>query len=220
MRRGPLLAPFAWGVATAVASVVSWLGVGAVTRAVTAAPEPVIPAQSVVARHPDFVLVPPPVGQLVAATPTTTTTTEPLIVVHAPSPNIVVPTTVVPSGSSTTTTSSTQAPTTTTTTNPGTPVGKGPPPPPKPETVTFSDAGGQMTATCTGIENSFDSAVPNDGYTVTIENKGPVLVEVYFSKGKKVLVLESDCVNGVPQPTPPGGWGVNPGQSGPNPGQF
>ena len=44
MRRAPLLASLAWGVATAVASVVSWLGVGAVTRAVTAAPEPVIPA--------------------------------------------------------------------------------------------------------------------------------------------------------------------------------
>jgi hypothetical protein len=224
MRRAPLLAPLAWGVATAVASVVSWLGVGAVTRAVTAAPEPVIPAQRIAVHHRHLV-EPPPIGQLAAENAQgTTTTTAPLIVVRPPSPTVVVPTTgVSPLGSSTTTTTvpTSQPPAGPPGTGPGgTKVGQGGPPPPQPITVTFSNAGGQMTATCTGEIIVFDSAVPNDGYQETTETQGPQTVEVYFNKGKKDLVLESECSNGVPVAETPSGWGVNPGQGSPNPGQF
>ena len=77
-----------------------------------------------------------------------------------------------------------------------------------------------MTATCTGTVIVFDSAVPNDNYQETTENQGPQTVEVYFSKGKKDLVLESKCSNGAPVSETPSGWGVNPGQGSPNPGQF
>lgn len=78
-----------------------------------------------------------------------------------------------------------------------------------------------MTAACTGSTIAFVNAVPNDGYRATTENEGPQVVEVYFSnkKNNKVLVIESDCVDGTPVKIPPNGWGVGSG-SNPNPGQF
>jgi hypothetical protein len=80
-----------------------------------------------------------------------------------------------------------------------------------------------MTATCTGTHIVFDSAVPNDGYQETTESTGYPLsgsVEVYFAKGHRDLVLESECSGGVPVAETPSGWGVNPGQGTPDPGQF
>jgi hypothetical protein len=80
-----------------------------------------------------------------------------------------------------------------------------------------------MTATCTGTLIAFDNAIPNDGFQEVTENQGPQLVEVYFTKGigRRDLVLEANCQNGIPTAVTPSGWGVNPGSSpGPNPGQF
>ncbi len=231
MRRVPLLAPSAWVAATAVATVVSWLGVGAVTRAVTAAPEPVIPA-AVIAHQHGHLNVSLPIEQLAEAPASSATTTVP-IQVREPTPTIVVPSGVVPTGrpASTTTVPRTQptlgsntsgSGTTTTTTTPGSSEGGGGPPP-VPVTRTFTDAGGVMTATCTDSTIVLVSWVPSQGYEGTTDSAGPQMVEVSFREGTKTktLVLESDCSGGVPVAVSPSGWGVGASMgSGPDPGQF
>jgi hypothetical protein len=223
MRRAPVLAPFAWVLATAIAIGVSWLGVGAVTRAVTAAPEPVIPAARIAAQHPSLAPLPLPNGKLVVAAPApraTSTTTAPTTVAREPTPTIVVPATVVPaSGSTTTTTTTTTQPA-----SPGTGETNPPPPPPPPVPETFTAAGGEVSVTdiCTGVKIVVDDVHVSDGYQETTEIPGPALmVEVSFSKSKTTYVIEAQCSNGTPVKVPPVGWGVGPGSgSGPNPGQF
>jgi hypothetical protein len=227
MRRVPLLAPSAWVAATAIATVVSWLGVGAVTRAVTAAPEPVIPAATIAHQHAHLNMT-LPIEQLVEAPASSATTTTVPIEVREPTPTIVVPTPIVPAPTVSTTTVPTTPPPSGSKTSgsgsgsgSGTGTGTGGPPPPQPETQTFTDAGGTMTATCTGSTIAFDSSVPSNGYEETTESTGPTLVEVSFSEGKKIFFLEAQCSSGLPVAVPPSGWGVNPPQgSQPNPGQF
>ena len=231
----PLLAPSAWVAATAVATVVSWLGVGAVTRAVTAAPEPVIPA-AVIAHQHGHLNVTLPIEQLVEVPDSSAATTTVPIKVREPTPTIVVPTTVVPAvrpASTTTVPTTTQPPpagSKTSGSGPGSGStgggtgtgGQGPPPPP-PETQTFTDAGGVMTATCTGKTIVLVSWVPSNGYEGTTDSAGPLVAEVSFREGtkSKTLVLESDCSDGLPVAVTPSGWGVGSNLgSGPDPGQF
>ncbi len=229
MRRAPVLAPSAWVLATAIAIGVSWLGVGAVTRAVTAAPEPVIPAAKIAAQHPSLAPLPLPNGKLVVAAPTpratSTTTTVPTNVAREPIPTIVVPPTVGPaSGSTTTTTTTTQPPSGSTGPGGGTGEGNPPPPPPPPVVVTFTAAGGQVSVTdiCTGPKIVVDDVKVSNGFKETTEIPGPgLLAEVSFNKSKTTIVIEADCSNGTPVKVPAVGWGVGSGSgSDPYPGQF
>jgi hypothetical protein len=229
MRRAPVLAPSAWVLATAIAIGVSWLGVGAVTRAVTAAPEPTIPAARIAAQHPSLAPLPLPGGKLVVAAPapraTSTPTTAPTTVAREPIPTIVQPATVTPAtGSTTTTTTTTQPPSGSTGPGGGTPEGGNPPPPPSPVVVTFTAAGGQVSVTdiCTGPKIVVDDVKVSNGFKETTEIPGPgPLAEVSFNKSKTTLVIEAQCSNGTPVKVPAVGWGVGPGSgSDPYPGQF
>ncbi len=227
MRRVPLLAPSAWVAATAVATVVSWLGVGAVTRAVTAAPEPVIPAATIARQHAHLNMA-LPIEQLVGGPTSSATRTTVPTEVREPTPTIVVPTTVVPAARPASTT--TQPPpgsktTTTSTTQGGTGEGNPPPPPPQPVSVTFTGAGGQVSVTdiCTGTSIVVGPTFVSNGYQETTEIPGPgPLVEVSFSNGtrKHSVVIAAECSAGKPvKVPPPSGWGVNPNPD-PDPGQF
>jgi hypothetical protein len=175
---------------TAAALVVSWLGVGAVTRAVTTSAEPDIPHVSLAA------LGPPATTQSTApattaptTAPTTTTTVPPtpptFIPVSRPSgaPTPAPTTTTVPAVGPTST--STQPASTTTQATIST-------------SATYSSPGGQATVRCTGDEINLVSAAPANGYQVKVDNGGPKMVTVSFSGNGAESQISAACQNGSP----------------------
>jgi hypothetical protein len=211
--------------------VVSWLGVGAVTRAVTGSPEPVIPAATIARQHPHL-NVSLPASQLVAAPASPVTTTTEPVVVREPTPTVVVPATVVPAvhPESTTSVPTTQPPSGSKGSGSGSGTGTGQGgPPPVPYQATYTDQGGTITVTCTVnatnesvIAFALDSFAADPGFTGTVQSNGssngsePAVVE--FSDGTTNLLIGGQCgSNGEPVVVYPSGWGTNPP---PDPGQF
>ena len=212
MRRVTPLPIAAWLVATAVATVVSWVGVGAVTRAIAPPSDPVIPAP-----HASGVAASSPAARQAITTwtvpttsmgsptqpsdPTTRTSTSDIrghaasatttttLPAAGPSPAVV---------STTTTTApatSTVAPppgqTTTTTTRPGASVTPGS------GATAFSNVGGLITVTCQGSAIALQSAVPADGFQVTVQSSGPLVALVRFTSSNAIYPLGAQCQNGT-----------------------
>ncbi|MCC6496147.1 MAG: hypothetical protein IT193_07785 [Propionibacteriaceae bacterium] len=48
----------------------------------------------------------------------------------------------------------------------------------------WSGSAGRVTATCRGQRIGLDAAVPADGFTIEIENRGPVALEVEFKQAR------------------------------------
>jgi hypothetical protein len=200
MRRAAILALGAWIVATATATVVSWLGVGAVTRAVTASAEPAIPHTRLAAQSPAT-------PAQVAAPPTTTTTAATTTTVPPLRPRTVyVPATrsagaTVPTPTTTPTTL-TLTPTTTTVAGPATtstqPASTSTSSPPASTPATYSSPGGQITVRCSGDEISLLSALPANGYQLKVNNGGPKQVTVSFSGNSTGYQISAVCQNGNP----------------------
>ncbi len=81
---------------------------------------------------------------------------------------------------------------TTTTTQPATSVTPGLAP------TTFSNAGGSITVTCQGSAVVLKSAVPADGFQVTVQSGGPQEALVRFTgSGGAVFLLGARCQNGT-----------------------
>jgi hypothetical protein len=178
----------AWTGATAIATVVSWAGVGVVTRDVTASPQAILTPSHIIS---DVRAAAPPTP---VETPTTTPgpggglgSNSPPVTSTAPSTGTALPantTGTIPSGSTTETTmpattatssnsssgsAVSSTPTTTTTV------------PPTPMAATYSTQGGQVTVLCRGQVISLQSAVPASGYEVTVGQDGPQIVGVAFT---------------------------------------
>jgi hypothetical protein len=199
---------------TAAALVVSWLGVGAVTRAVSASGQPVIPHARLAGGKSSS-----SPAQL-AAPATTVPTTAPTTTTLPAAPRILVPTSVSTrsSGSSapTTTTTTTMATTTTTpvdsssstSTQPVTSVTS---PPPASAPATYSSPGGQATVRCTGDEISLVNAFPANGYQLKVGSGGPKLVTVSFSGAGAEYQISAACQNGNPVRVEGGGSGNSQG---------
>jgi hypothetical protein len=179
----------AWTGATAIATVVSWAGVGVVTRDVTASPQAILTPSHIIS---DVRAAAPPTP---VETPTTGVpgssggvgSNTPPVASSGPSTGTTPPadtTGTTPSGSTTVTTvpantdtsSNTSAgsavsstPTTTTTV------------PLAPMAATYSTQGGQVTVLCRAQVISLQSAVPASGYEVTVGQDGPQIVGVAFT---------------------------------------
>jgi hypothetical protein len=209
MRRAGILALGAWMLLTAAALVVSWLGVGAVTRAVSASAQPVIPLSRLAVGQSSS-----PV-QLVAPTttvPTTSTTTTTLpaapparvpasVSTRTSSPvQLTAPATTVPT---TTTTIPIASPSSTSTQ----PVSTGTSSPPPSEPATYSSPGGQATVRCSGDEISLVNTFPANGYQLKVDNGGPKVVTVSFSGPGGDYQISAVCQNGNPVRVEGGGSG-------------
>lgn len=75
---------------------------------------------------------------------------------------------------------------------------------PGPVTATFDPAGGTVTVTCTGNAVTLDSAVPADGFTVTVQDAGPSQVAVTFASDQARDPFAAACSDGQPRPVQPG----------------
>jgi hypothetical protein len=196
MRRVSMLTAGAWMVATSVATLVSWTGVGVVSRAVTTAPEPVLPA----ARIADAVSAgssgtgsqgtSPASGAGIATSSTRRT---------PPSP----PSSQVPSG---------QLDQTSPTTVPRSSAAA--PDSPAAGAVTYSTVGGQATVACQGDAISLESASPAVGYQLSVQSSGPDRVALTFTGNPDqnlVITCQDGRPNRVGQPGNPGGPGPGSG---------
>jgi hypothetical protein len=185
-----MVATGAWMVATAAATVVSWTGVGVVSRAVTTAPDPVLPARIVDAVE--------------AATTTTTTTTTSEAPVSSATADTT-PTGVSHSTDSTgqalpnahdvtqpSSSSTTQSPTTTTTAPQSAFWNASPS-----DGATYTSVGGQATVTCSADAISLVSASPSGGFQISVQSSGPARVELTFT-GKPNEYLVFGCEDGRP----------------------
>jgi len=206
MPRVSPLAVGAWVVATAAATVVSWAGVGAVTRAVAGSPDQVIPTGRLDAA-PAVAL--PPAGTS-STVPTTTgatggrhaTSTTPTSVASSPMRN---------------STSTTAPPASPPWHGPGAirpgadgtgSDGTWPTMPPSSAPVTFPSQGGQATVVCRADSISLLSALPADGYGVSVQSGGPEQVAVSFSGAALVYQVGAVCHDGMPVRTDSGAGGT------------
>jgi hypothetical protein len=69
--------------------------------------------------------------------------------------------------------------------------------------ATFADAGGTVTVACQGSSISLTSATPFDGYSLTVQNSGPLQVVVTFTGNGSTFTIRAHCYNGQPVQ----GWG-------------
>jgi hypothetical protein len=178
---------------TAAATVVTWLGVGAVTRAVTASAEPAIPHVTLAAQSPSTPAQSTAPTTTAPTTAPTTTTTLPL----ALAPPTFLPTSRA-SGASTTAPTTTTVPVVGSTSTSTQPVGPGTTQTPASTPATYSSPGGQATVRCTGDEISLVSAAPANGYQVKVDNDGPKMVTVSFSGSGGEYQISAACQNGSP----------------------
>jgi hypothetical protein len=210
MRRAGILALGAWMLLTATALVVSWLGVGAVTRAVSASAQPVIPlSRLVVGQSSSSPVQSAPPATTVPTTSTTTTTLPAAPPARVPtsvstrtsSPvQLSAPATTVPT---TTTTIPVASPSSTSTQ----PVSTGTSSPPPSEPATYSTPGGQATVRCSGDEISLVNTFPANGYQLKVDNGGPKVVTVSFSGPGADYQISAVCQNGNPVRVEGGGSG-------------
>ena len=201
MRRAAILALGAWIVATATATVVSWLGVGAVTRAVTASAEPAIPHARLAAQSPSTpaqLAAPPPTTTTTAATTTTVPTlrSRTVYVPATRSSGASVPAPTTTPTTPTTTTTTVAGPATTSTQPASSSTSTSSPPESMP--ATYSSPGGQITVRCSGDEISLLSALPANGYQLRVNNGGPKQVTVSFSGNSGGYQISAVCQNGNP----------------------
>lgn len=191
MRRAPILAAGAWTLATVAATLVSWVGVGTVTRAVSAAPAPVIPEARITSDQRPLSAV----GQSAAPSvtppvtvPTTTTTTSP------PVPVPVTPTLPDHNASATTPTTAPASDLPSVAAPPTIPT----PPTPALRSATYTSLGGAVTVQCSGDTISLLSALPANGYQLNVINDGPRFVAVSFSGGGAPSEIGALCQAGNP----------------------
>lgn len=176
---------------TATATVVTWLGVGAVTRAVTASAEPAIPHVTLAAQSPPApAQLTPPATTAPTTAPTTTTTL-------AEAPPTFVPVSRA-SGAPTTAPVTTTVPVVGSTSTSTQPVSPGTTQPPASTPATYSSPGGQATVSCTGDEIRLVSAAPANGYQVKVDSDGPKMVTVSFSGNGTEYQISAACQNGSP----------------------
>jgi hypothetical protein len=176
-----MLATGAWMAATAAATVVSWTGVGVVSRAVTSAPEPVLPAARIVdAVNASPVLSENPAQSAQSGAPSTKgslTTGQAHPVAHVATPtqgtsaNQTTTTTTAPKGAAGGTSSS--------------------------GAVTFTSTGGQATVECQADDITLLSASPSNGFQLSVQSSGPVRVELTFT-GTPNVYLVLGCQDGRP----------------------
>ena len=167
-----------WLVATLVSTAIVWTATSTVAADVTDRPAPVVPRRDVVSQ---LATVPPT---------TTTTTTQP-----APTSTTRVRTTV-PRNPATTA----PAPPTTRPATPPTTVAAPPPvttPPttqaPARPTATYPTAGGVVRVACDGLFIQLLSATPADGWSAVVVDRGPVTVEVHFTRLGQVATVKAVC---------------------------
>ncbi len=65
----------------------------------------------------------------------------------------------------------------------------------------WSGQAGRVTATCRGQRIKLDAAVPADGFTVQIGNRGPETLEIEFhrTRGEGEFKVKGTCRSGGPQ---------------------
>ena len=201
MRRVSPLAVGAWVVATATATVVSWAGVGAVTRAVAGSPDQVIPTGRLDAAPPAAV---PPAGA--PGTVPTPISGAARIVPNA------TPTSIAP-GPARGSTGTTVPPASTPSHEPvparpggdgGGSEGTWPTSPPTSAPLTFPSPGGQATVSCRADSISLLSALPANGFAVSVQSGGPEQVAVSFSGDGLVYQVGALCRDGAPVRTESG----------------
>ena len=188
MMRGRWLGAGLWVVATALATVVGFLIVGAVSgRVITAdLPAPAATATGVEAR-------PTTTASFPAVSSTTATTAL---------------------ASTATTTPPVTRPTTATTAEPPPPTTA----PPATERATYTMRGGILSVACTGASIALESATPDDGYRLRVDRTGPDRVEVRFESDDGGSRAEVRCVDGRPSPDIEAESGSGSGGGGPGSG--
>ena len=208
MRRAGILALGAWMLLTAAALVVSWLGVGAVTRAVSASAQPVIPLSRLAVGQSSS--SPAQVAAPATTVPTTSTTTTTL----PAAPPARLPTSVSariysppPPTTTTTATTTTTIPVASSSSTSTQPVSSGTSPPPASAPATYSSPGGQATVRCSGDEISLVNTFPANGYQLKVDNGGPKVVTVSFSGPGGDYQISAVCQNGNPVRVEGGGSG-------------
>ena len=188
-----LLTAGIWLATTAAATAMVWAATSVVASDVTDRPPRVVAARDVVQALEEEAS-PGLETAVPATTPAPAPTVAPAPATTAPArlpqttPPEPVPTPTIPPTPTSTTTTPTTVPTPPSTAAPA----------PDPS-ATFSTAGGEVTATCSGYFIRLVAATPADGYAAVVLDRGPARVHVHFEeRGGDVVRVRLVCFGGRP----------------------
>jgi len=69
----------------------------------------------------------------------------------------------------------------------------------QPVSKTYNGSAGRVTVSCTGSVAAMESASPSGGWSMTVEEEGPQVVEVVFGHGSDTgVTVEARCAGGAP----------------------